>query len=189
MQGAGDKHAESTMTADSPKASFTIMLRNIPNRSTCAAITQQLEAHGFGGAYDLVYVPIDRSSGNLNLGYAFVNFRLEAACSRFRDAFHGKCAQVLFPNSSSDKVLSIAFATAQGRDAYLTRLSSFVWPAGSDAWQPLILDDCGQRMKLPAGQPSMVPPTDVKSTELAAAASQLRAPPGLPSPAVKCCSV
>jgi len=154
MRGVGGKQAESTMTVDSPKQS-TIMLRNIPNRTTRAALTQQLKAHGFGGAYDLVYVPIDRSTGNLNLGYAFVNFRQEAACSSFRDEFHGKCAKVLFPKSSSDKVLIIDVASVQGRDPYLTRLSSLEWPVGSDAWQPLILDDNGRRIKLAVGQPSI----------------------------------
>merc|ERR1719433_935204 len=139
---------------DSPKQSYsTVMLRNIPNRCSCAAIAQQLEAHGFVGAYDLVYVPIDRTTGNLNLGYGFVNFRLDADYSRFKDAFHGKCAKVLFPNSSSDKVLTVALASVQGRDAYLKRLSSFVWPAGTDAWQPLIFDDNGRRVALPAGRP------------------------------------
>merc|ERR550534_3042862 len=169
MRGVMDEQTESIMTADSPKQS-TIMLRNIPNRSSCAAITQQLEAQGFGGSYDLVYVPIDRTTGNLNLGYAFVNFRENADCSRFRDAFHGKCAKVLFPNSSSDKVLIIALASVQGRDPYLTRLSSFVWPAGSHDWQPLIFDDNGRRIKLPVGQPGASLPA-VKNTEAAAAAA------------------
>merc|ERR1719362_2548636 len=153
------------MTVDSPKQS-TIMLRNIPNRTTRAALTQQLEAHGFGGTYDLVYVPIDRTVGNLNLGYAFVNFRKEEDCSRFREAFNGKCAKVLFPNSCSEKVLMIVPASVQGRDAYLKRLSSFVWPVGSDVWQPLIFDDSGERIKLPVGR------TEMKDVETAAACKE-----------------
>eukprot|EP00419_Tripos_fusus_P032353 CAMPEP_0172781586 /NCGR_PEP_ID=MMETSP1074-20121228/203505_1 /TAXON_ID=2916 /ORGANISM="Ceratium fusus, Strain PA161109" /LENGTH=407 /DNA_ID=CAMNT_0013618563 /DNA_START=244 /DNA_END=1467 /DNA_ORIENTATION=+ len=161
-QGIMCEQTEPSMIVDSSKQS-TIMLRNIPNRCNRASITQQLEAHGFGGAYDLVYVPIDKTVGNLNLGYAFVNFREEEDCSRFREAFNGKRAKVLFPNSCSDKVLIIAPASVQGRDAYLKRLSSFVWPAGSDNWQPLIFDDNGQRIRLPVGRP------DAKNFETAVA--------------------
>jgi len=139
--------------------------------ASLAALTQQLESHGFGGSYDLVYVPIDRSSGNLNLGYSFINFRQEDACSRFRHAFHGKGAKVLFPNSSSDKVLIVALASVQGRDAYLTRLSSFVWAPGSDVWQPLIFDDHGRRIKLTVGEWNISPSADIKDTEAAAAAA------------------
>jgi len=152
LQGVTGKQTEPIMTEDSPKQS-TIMLRNIPNRSSCVIIAQQLEAHGFGGAYDLVYVPTDKTTGNLNLGYAFVNFRKDVDCSRFRDAFNGKCAKALFPNSSSDKVLIVALASVQGRDAYWKRLSSFVWPAGTEPWQPLIFGDDGRRIRLPVGRP------------------------------------
>jgi len=154
-QGIMSEQTESSMTVDSPKKQSTIMLRNIPNRCNRAAITQQLEAYGFGGTYDLVYVPIDRTVGNLNLGYAFVNFREEEDCSRFREAFNGKCAKALFPNSSSNKVLIIAPASVQGRDAYLKRLSSFVWPAGSEVWQPLIFDDNGRRIRLSDARPDI----------------------------------
>jgi len=163
-------NAESPMTVDSPEAG-TIMLRNIPNRISCVTITKQLDVHGFGGTYDLVYVPIDRTTGNLNLGYAFVNFRDKANCSRFTDAFNGKCAKVLFPQSSSRKILVIALASVQGRDAYWKRLSSFVWPLGSGAWQPLILDDDGRRIKLPVGRPHVTPPANFQNAEWAAAAA------------------
>jgi len=164
-QGIMCEQTEPSMIVDSSKQS-TIMLRNIPNRCNRASITQQLEAHGFGGAYDLVYVPIDKTVGNLNLGYAFVNFREEEDCSRFREAFNGKCAKVLFPNSCSEKVLMIVPASVQGRDAYLKRLSSFVWPVGSDVWQPLIFDDSGERIKLPVGR------TEMKDVETAAACKE-----------------
>mmetsp|Transcript_134520 Transcript_134520/g.261953 ORF Transcript_134520/g.261953 Transcript_134520/m.261953 type:complete len:447 (-) Transcript_134520:330-1670(-) len=164
-QGIMCEQTEPSMIVDSSKQS-TIMLRNIPNRCNRASITQQLEAHGFGGAYDLVYVPIDKTVGNLNLGYAFVNFREEEDCSRFREAFNGKRAKVLFPNSCSEKVLMIVPASVQGRDAYLKRLSSFVWPVGSDVWQPLIFDDSGERIKLPVGR------TEMKDVETAAACKE-----------------
>jgi len=135
--------------------SQTMMLRNIPNRSTCAAIAQRLLDCGFGGTYDLLYVPIDRTTGNLNYGYAFVNFRQSSAGSRFAAMFNGKRAQELFPNTSSDKILKVMLATVQGRDAYLKRLRSMVWPAGSDAWRPLVYDDDGQPIQLPIARPSL----------------------------------
>jgi len=145
---------DATDQARNSPESQTMMLRNIPNRTTCAAIAQRLLACGFEGTYDLLYVPIDRTTGNLNLGYAFVNFRQRAASSRFADMFTNKSAKELFPNTCSDKVLKVTLASVQGRDAYLNRLSSMIWPAGSDAWRPLVYDKDGRSIQLPTARPS-----------------------------------
>jgi hypothetical protein len=126
-----------------------------------------------------LYVPIDRATGNLNFGYAFVNFRQSAVSSRFADMFNDKSAKELFPNTSSDKVLKVTLATVQGRDAYLKRLSSMVWPAGSDAWRPLVYDDDGRPIQLPTARPSLAgqPASRPRSSSACKAGypSQLRA--------------
>lgn len=46
-----------------------------------------------------------------------------------------------------------------------------MWPVGSDAWQPLIIDDNGRRIKLPVGQPPVALSADNKNSEGAAAAA------------------
>jgi len=163
--------------------SQTMMLRNIPNRTTCAAIARRLLACGFGGTYDLLYVPIDRTTGNLNLGYAFVNFRQSAASSRFADMFNNKSAKELFPASCSDKVLKVSLATVQGRDAYLDRLSSMVWPTGSDAWRPVVYDDDGRPIRLPTARPSL--PTQPANIPRASFACKTGCPSALRADAPK----
>jgi len=50
----------------------TVMLRDVPTRVSRDMLTQVLDQLGFCGLYDMVYVPVDFSSGS-GLGYAFVN--------------------------------------------------------------------------------------------------------------------
>jgi len=51
----------------------TLMIRNIPNLYTRSMLMEELDSLGFGGAYDFIYLPIDKST-QWNVGYAFVNF-------------------------------------------------------------------------------------------------------------------
>lgn len=50
----------------------TVMLRNLPINLTRAMLTELLDNLGYYGQYDLVYIPVDFSTG-LGLGYAFIN--------------------------------------------------------------------------------------------------------------------
>jgi len=50
----------------------TVMLREIPTEVSRDILVQVLDTLGLHAAYDMVYVPVDFSSGN-GLGYAFVN--------------------------------------------------------------------------------------------------------------------
>jgi len=51
----------------------TLMIRNIPNLYTRDMLMEELDGLGFQGAYDFIYLPIDKST-HWNVGYAFVNF-------------------------------------------------------------------------------------------------------------------
>jgi len=63
----------------------TVMVRNLPNHYTRDNLMDLLDAEGFGGRYDFVYLPIDFQT-HVALGYAFVNFctPMDAECVRAR---------------------------------------------------------------------------------------------------------
>lgn len=66
----------------------TVMLRNIPTEYTRADIVELIDRQGFGGVYDLVYVPVDFVT-ELNHGYAFVNCTSPEGALRLQTHFSG----------------------------------------------------------------------------------------------------
>ena len=51
----------------------TVMLRNMPNNYSRTMLLELLDAEGFAGQYDFLYLPMDFQS-RASLGYAFINF-------------------------------------------------------------------------------------------------------------------
>ena len=88
----------------------TVMLRNIPNKYTRAALLVALSDHGFDPATcNNLYLPMDTESG-CNLGYAFLNFVSHGHALEFKTRFDG-CR---LPSSGSRKVCSVVWANKQG---------------------------------------------------------------------------
>lgn len=88
----------------------TVMLRNIPNKYTRAALLVALSDHGFDPATcNNLYLPMDTESG-CNLGYAFLNFVSHGHALEFKTLFDG-CR---LPSSGSRKVCSVVWANKQG---------------------------------------------------------------------------
>jgi len=61
-----------TDTSSGEPGKTTVMLRNLPNNYSRDMLLGLLDAQGFGGLYDFIYLPMDFSKQS-NLGYAFVN--------------------------------------------------------------------------------------------------------------------
>ena len=97
----------------------TVMLRNLPNQCTRASLAKFLATTDFAGQFDLVYVPMDRTSGN-NLGYSFINFMAATSCQHFIKAMNGAKATKCFPGSRSGKVLQCSYAKVREEQSGIT---------------------------------------------------------------------
>merc|ERR1719382_524634 len=80
----------------------TVMLRNLPNTLNRDKLRQTLDDMGFCGQYDLVYLPVDFSTG-AGLGYAFINVTLPCNVTRIWESFDG----ISVSGDESDKVCTV----------------------------------------------------------------------------------
>jgi hypothetical protein len=94
----------------------TLMICDIPCRQTMDQLVEVMKLLGFGGAYNLVYMPsYKRRKRPQNFGYAFVNFNEAADAAAFVVVFEGFC----FPGSMSQKTSYAKAAQTQGFAANL----------------------------------------------------------------------
>lgn len=83
----------------------TVMLRNIPNAYTREMLKDLLDAHGFRGCYDFLYLPVDFRN-RVNLGYAFVNLLSHSEALRLTFALHGFASWL----TGSSKVCEVSWS-------------------------------------------------------------------------------
>lgn len=109
---------ENCQSADAANAESTsVMMRNLPNNYSRKMLLELMEAEGYGGSFDFVYLPVDFHS-NSGLGYAFINLISSDVAGRFCKHFTG------FKNwnMASDKVCQVAWSdTLQGFSAHVER--------------------------------------------------------------------
>lgn len=113
------RHSSSAESSCSSSVTLftTVMMRNIPNNVTRAKLLDLMNAEGFAGTYDFVYLPIDFKS-KAGLGYSFVNFADPDVAERFHSHFSGFNAW----DVQSDKVCETNWSEAlQGREAHVER--------------------------------------------------------------------
>lgn len=125
----------------------TVIMRNVPNRHTRSKLVTLLDECGFGGAYDLVYLPIDFATG-VSLGYAFVNLISMHEKQRFLSHFQGFADW----GSNSKKVCKvISCEESGGLDACVNRYRnmSVMHNAVPDEYKPALYKN-GQRVPFPA---------------------------------------
>lgn len=80
--------SESLSSGEELVSPTTVMLRNLPNNYSRQMLLSLIDAEGFAGQYDFLYLPIDFSS-KASFGYAFLNLTSHAQASWFVETFHG----------------------------------------------------------------------------------------------------
>jgi hypothetical protein len=105
-----------TETSDVVEESTSLMLRNIPLDLTRAMFLKMLDAEGFAGKYDLIYLPTDFKT-SANLGYAFVNLTAHSHAVRMQEKFEGFCRW----GTRSAKKCVAQWSSTQGLVAYINR--------------------------------------------------------------------
>lgn len=143
-EAKAEAKVETKVEAESVKENAgktTVMLRNLPNQCSRAMLAKFLSTTEFAGDFDLVYVPMDKTSGN-NLGYSFINFIEATSCERFIKAMNGTKASKCFPGSRSGKVMQCNYAKVQGKEPYcmgLVNAASKLCAMGDEmaAWETM----------------------------------------------------
>lgn len=137
----------------------TLMLRNLPNDYTRGMLLELLDAVGFAGQYDLVYLPVDFGTG-AGLGYAFVNLHSPADAEYLASCLSG-FSQWVIP---SEKVCEVAWSQPhQGFAAHVERYrnSPVMHPAVPDEWKPAVF--CGgARLPFPSPTRPLKAPKPVR---------------------------
>lgn len=144
----GRSGSESAQTAAAAQAAgalgevrTTVMLRNLPGVISRDALMGMLESMGFGGQFDLVYIPVDFSSG-AGLGYAFINMVAPEYVAHLWECFDGFSIWGEFGiDCDDDKVCSVSWSDPhQGLQAHVERYqnSPVMHPDVPDDWKPAL---------------------------------------------------
>lgn len=120
----------------------TVMLRNIPQKYNSETLMEDMDSHGFNGAYDFLYLPLDFSS-KLAVGYAFINFVTKAECARFTEVYDG-----LKLGSNSPKTCEVCGAKRQGRDSNVEFYRNSTVMGMEEEYHPVLLKE-GMRKEFP----------------------------------------
>jgi len=129
------------------KKRTTVMLRNMPNNYSRTMLLELLDAEGFAGQYDFLYLPMDFQS-RASLGYAFINFTSSDSAESFWRVFEGYSNWAI----PSRKMSGVSWSGPhQGLEAHIERYRNSPVMAEStpDEYKP-ILFDCGVRIPFPA---------------------------------------
>jgi hypothetical protein len=138
--------AASISTDDNVAVLTTMVMRNIPNNMSRDMLLSLIDAEGFKGSYDFVYLPLDFKA-MVGLGYSFINFINSEEAVRFQEHFSGFCSW----NLRSDKVCQVTWSESlQGRDAHIERYrnSPVMHESMADGCKPVVYKD-GERTAFP----------------------------------------
>lgn len=124
----------------------TVMIRNLPKNLDRDGFLQLVNAEGFEGTYNLLYLPIDFKSG-AGLGYAFIDFQYNSDAVGFFEKFHGCDKWAMESNKVCDVTWSVAL---QGIDEHVKRYrnSPVMHESVAEEYRPLLFKD-GNRVPFP----------------------------------------
>merc|ERR1719491_2864180 len=133
---------EDQFEADLPSdwaSTFTVMMRNLPNRYTQLMLLEEISSSGFAVTFDFLYLPIDPDT-HANKGYAFINFVDPIQAWRFKGTYEGQ--QMKCFNSS--KFVSVNPAALQGLEANYAHYSTARCSYGNPSTRPLFFREPAQ---------------------------------------------
>jgi hypothetical protein len=124
----------------------TVMLRDLPEAYSRTSLLKLLDAQGFFGRFDFIYLPVDFKHQR-NLGYALINLVSPCEALRLTKHFEG------FRNWDvpSDKICSVGWCSPQqGLEAHVERYrnSPVMHESVPEEWQPMLLSH-GVPMRFP----------------------------------------
>jgi hypothetical protein len=128
------------------KKRTTVMLRNMPNNYSRTMLLELLDAEGFAGQYDFLYLPMDFQS-RASLGYAFINFTSSDSAEAFWRVFDGYSNWAI----PSRKMSGVSWSGPhQGLEAHIERYRNSPVMAEStpDEYKPILFDH-GMRIPFP----------------------------------------
>jgi hypothetical protein len=127
-----------TMTPD-PNSVTTIAVRNLPFSLTREELLQAVDASGFAGLYDFVYLP-HKLKEHRNLGFAFINFVNVEAMQKLSAMWHKSSRFMVKATFKSVKPLNVTAATVQGHAANTKKArGSKMSRVTNTCFQPLML--------------------------------------------------
>lgn len=133
----------------------TVMFRNLPNDYSQKMLLELLDAEGFAGLYDFVYLPFDfkRHAG---LGYAFLNMISPEAAMKIKTELQGFKKWCL----PSKKILEVCYSKPlQGLAANIERYrnSPVMHPDVPEEFKPALFEN-KRRIPFPAPTGALRPP-------------------------------
>lgn len=124
----------------------TVMLRGLPSTSTREQLIQLLDARGYLGLFNFVYLPVDFETSE-SVGYAFINLTKLKIAESFKESFEGLTC---YPFSDSQPCTT-SWSRVQGYNANVKqyRNSPVMHDLVPDEYKPMILWN-GLRRAFPA---------------------------------------
>mmetsp|Transcript_14796 Transcript_14796/g.42012 ORF Transcript_14796/g.42012 Transcript_14796/m.42012 type:complete len:501 (+) Transcript_14796:34-1536(+) len=126
----------------------TVVIRNLPPNYSRASLLELLDAHGFAGKYDFVYMPLEFGSGT-TFGFAFVNLTGPEHAAHFKTVFDGFSSWQV----PCEREAAVGWSWSQGYQAHVDRYRNS--PVMHDAMP----DDCKPIVFASGARAAFPPPT------------------------------
>jgi hypothetical protein len=146
------------LSSEPEDAPTTVIMKKMPKAFTATMLLQLLDSHGFQGAYDFLYAPVDFER-MVGTGCSFINFRCHEDAIRFMTHFQGfhdwnvKCG--------GTKRAELSWSVAcQGRQAHIERYrnSPVMHALVPEALKPMLFDEQGNLEPFPLPTEIFDPP-------------------------------
>jgi len=131
------KASTSTTTGAAKETRSTVMLRDLPEDYSRSLLLKLLEAQGFFGRFDFVYLPVDFKHQK-NLGYALINLVSPSEALRLTAHFDGFSSW----DMPTDRVCTVGWCSPQqGLEAHVERYrnSPVMHESVPEEWRPMLL--------------------------------------------------